>query len=305
MELRDIEYFAVVAEHGHVGRAAEALGLGQPALSKSLRRLEQGTGARLFARTAKGMQLTAAGTALLSRVRRLRLALDDVAHEIADIGQGRAGHLRIGVAGDFIVDPVSEACKMLLCSAPDVTLSATVETGDSLLPAVVNGNLDLAILGMTASPHENIVQEHLFDDEFVVIASRRHRLAVRKRVTMADLAQERWILSVPRALASRTLFRAFEAGGLPPPRVVMNTPSLPLRDNLVAATDLLGYGSSRVARTSPTSARFVEIRVKGLEWRRRVGVAYRSDAYLSPVATRFIEWLKSTCARPPAKGDSA
>lgn len=293
MELRDIEYFAVVAEHGHVGRAAEALGLGQPALSKSLRRLEQAVGARLFARTAKGMELTPAGTALLSRVRRLRLALDDVAQEVADIGQGRAGHLRIGVAGGFLVDPVSEACKALLRSAPDVTLSATVETGDTLLPALLNGELDLAVLAMTASPHENVTQEPLFDDEFVVIASHRHRLAGRKRVTLADLAQERWVLSVPRALASQTFFRAFEAGGLPPPRVVVSTPSLPLRDNLVSATDLLGYGSSRVARIAAPHARFVEIRVKELQRIRRVGVAYRRDAYLSPVARRFIELLKS------------
>ena len=58
MELRDIEYFAVIAEHGHLGRASEALGLSQPALSKSLRRLEEAVEARLFNRTPKGMELT-------------------------------------------------------------------------------------------------------------------------------------------------------------------------------------------------------------------------------------------------------
>lgn len=294
MELRDIEYFAAVAEHGHVGHAAEALGLGQPALSKSLRRLEQGAGARLFVRTAKGMELTPAGTALLSRVRRLRLALADVAQEVADIGQGRAGHLRIGVAGGFLVDRLSDTCKTLLQSAPDVTLSAIVEAGDTLLPALLNGELDLAILGMTASHHENVIQEYLFDDIFVVIASPRHRLARRKRVTMADLEQERWILAAPGSLASRTLFRLFEGAGLPPPRVAMRTHSLSLRDNLVSTTDLLGYGSSRVGRIGAPRARFVEIRVKELTWIRRVGVAYRRDAYLSPVASRFIEMLKST-----------
>src|SRR5689334_4923868 len=66
MELRDIDYFAVVAHHGHLGRAAEALGLGQPALSMSLRRLEQSAQAKLVKRTAKGVELTAVGAALLS-----------------------------------------------------------------------------------------------------------------------------------------------------------------------------------------------------------------------------------------------
>lgn len=297
MELRDIEYFAVVAEHGHVGRAAEALGLGQPALSKSLRRLEQAAGARLFARTSKGVELTSAGTALLSRVRRLRLALDDVAQEVADIGQGRAGHLRIGALAGFIDYPVTEACRMMMQEAPDVTLSAAVETVDVLLPGLLNGELDLAVIPMTASPHENIIQEHLFDDEFVVIASTNHRLARRKRVTIADLAPERWILSTTNAFAVKKLVRAFEDSGLPPPRVTIRTPSLPLRDILVSSTDLLGYSSTRVARAAAPHARFAEFRVRELEWIRRVGVVYRKDAYLSPVARRFIEILKSTARR--------
>ena len=67
MELRDIEYFTVVAEHGNLGRAAEALGLSQPALSKSLRRLEHEIGAKLVKRTPKGVELSAEGMALLNK----------------------------------------------------------------------------------------------------------------------------------------------------------------------------------------------------------------------------------------------
>ena len=69
MELRDIEYFAVIAEHGHLGRAADVLGLSQPALSKSLRRLEQALQVKLVKRTPKGVELSAEGSVLLLRVR--------------------------------------------------------------------------------------------------------------------------------------------------------------------------------------------------------------------------------------------
>jgi len=92
MDLRDIEYFAVVAQHGHLGRAAEALGLGQPALSMSLRRLEKSAQAKLVKRTPKGVELTAVGAALLSHAGKLRLARDDLAREVADLAHGRAGH---------------------------------------------------------------------------------------------------------------------------------------------------------------------------------------------------------------------
>src|SRR5215468_3269891 len=98
MELRDIEYFAVAAEHGHLGRAAEALGLSQPALSKSLRRLESALQAKLVRRTPKGIDLTEEGHVLLLRVRELRLSLRNVASEVKDVSDGRVAHLRIGAS---------------------------------------------------------------------------------------------------------------------------------------------------------------------------------------------------------------
>src|SRR3970282_1539010 len=110
MELRDIEYFAVVAEHRNLGRAAEALGLSPTALSKSLRRLEKALQAKLVTRTPKGVELTTEGDALLARVRGLRLSLHDVAREVSDLAQGRLGRLRIGVGP-------SPAVEHLLASA--------------------------------------------------------------------------------------------------------------------------------------------------------------------------------------------
>src|SRR5215475_2176125 len=89
MELRDIEYFAVVAEHGHLGRAANALGLSQPALSKSLRRLERDLQVKLVKRTPKGIELTSEGSVLLLRVRDLRLSMHSLRREITDVGEGR------------------------------------------------------------------------------------------------------------------------------------------------------------------------------------------------------------------------
>ena len=106
--LRDIEYFAVVADHRHVGRAAEALGLSQPALSRSLSRLEQSLDTKLLTRTPKGVELTVVGAAFLSHVQRLRLSLDDLEHEVADLTKGHVGNLR---AWAQIVMPPNTCCR--------------------------------------------------------------------------------------------------------------------------------------------------------------------------------------------------
>lgn len=293
-QLRDIEYFSVVAEHGNVGRAAEALGLSQPALSKSLRRLEQSMQAKLVRRTSKGMELTTVGAALFSHVRRLRQSLDDVTREVADLSQGRAGHLRIGIAPGFATHLVPPACATLLKEAPRVTFKVTVLDREASLSALRHGELDLALLTLQAPRHEDLSEEYLFEDEFVVYASADHRLARKRRVTLADLAKERWAVAAFNAAAPQRFRQVFLDAGLPPPKIAMESNSLPLRNQLLASSDLLGFASKRVVREATARSRFVELRVRDLTYTRRVGVMYRKDAYLSPAARRFIEILKAT-----------
>lgn len=211
----------------------------------------------------------------------------------ADIGHGRVGKLRIGSLAGCIEYPLSPACRIIMQEAPALTLRAAVEPLDVLLPALLNAEFDLLVVPQAAAPHEDIVQEYLFEDQFAVIASPNHKLVRRKRVTMAELAQERWILSTPGTIASQELFRAFEDSGLPPPRVAMRTTSIPRRDMLVAGTDLLGHSSMCMARAAEPCARLAQVHVGELEWVRRICVAYRRDAYLPPAATRFVEILKS------------
>ena len=294
MELRDIEYFAVVAEHGHLGRAAEALGLSTPALSKSLRRLEHSLQAKVVKRTPKGVELTAEGSALLLHVRELRLSLQDVAREIADLRQGRVGYLRIGtgpIPAEYLLPAVLVAT---LKDAPKVTVRISVSDSDLMIPALRNGELDLIVNFLRASLPEGLVQEHLYDDTFVVFASADHRLTRLRRVTLADLAQERWALSEPTLLYRQWLNRKFQDSGMLPPRVAVETRSVRLRLQTLASSDLVDFTSRHIFRQAAQQFGLKELPVKELEWRRPVGVIYREGGYLPPAAKRFIEILKAT-----------
>ena len=293
MELRDIEYFAVVAEHRHLGRAAEALGLSTPALSKSLRRLEKSTQAKLVKRTPKGVELTAEGAALLSHVGRLRISLQDVAREVAELSQGRVGHVRIGANARLIDDLLTAASSALLKATQKVTLTITVGDNDVLMPALRTGELDLIVGAIPTAPLADLVQEHLFDDEFVVYASATHRLSSRRQLTITDLAQERWAAPAANTLAWQKLHQVFEDRGLAPPKIAMVAVSISLKLRTVASTDLLGLTSRRVLREATRHLPLAELCVEELTWIRRAGISYRKDAYLSPAARRFIELVKS------------
>ena len=291
MELRDIEYFAVMAEHGNVRRASEALNLSPPALSKSLRRLEQSLQARIFTRTPKGIELTAVGSALLAQVKRIRLTLADVSREAADLAQGRAGHLRIGV-GPAIAELLPAAYAALVDEAPRLTAVIEISDNDVMFPALRNGTLDLIVNAIPEFSMSGLTVEHLFDDDYVVCASVRHRLAKSERVPMSALAKERWVLSTPNIPTQQLLDRAFRDRGMRPPECAVEVRSARLRLQLVAVTDLLCFISTKALRAVSRSLRVRELPVKDLKLRRSIGVIYREDAYLSPLARRLIDILK-------------
>jgi len=294
MNLRDIQYFAVVAEHRHLGRAAESLGLSQPALSMSLRRLERFMQTKLVKRTPKGVDLTASGDAVFVHARRLRLSVEDISREVADLREGRAGHLRIGTGVGAALYLVPRACAALLKEAPKVTLKIVASERHALLTSLCNAELDLVVNIVQASRYENLFEDYLYDQPFVVYASANHRLANRKQVTLVDLAQERWALSLSDSWAEQYLSRVFGDNGLPPPSIALETTNLPTRHHLIAASELLGFSSRQSMQYFAAQFPVVELRVKDLTVTRRIGVMYRKDAYLSPAARRFIEILKTT-----------
>jgi len=294
MELRDIEYFEVIAKHGHLGRAADALKLSQPALSKSLRRLEQALQAKLVKKTPKGVELTPEGSVLFMRARDLRLSLQSVAREVADVGQGRVGLLRIGVGFPRPEEFLASAFAAMLKDAPRTSLIVTVSDNDVMIPALRTGEIDLIFnyLSMTGSP-EGLVREHLHDDEQVVCASATHRLARRRRVALADLAQEKWAVSALTQTSQLRLHEAFRSASLPPPQIAFECRSPRLKLRTVVNSDLLDWTSRRFVEKSEFASTVTILPVKELEWVRPIGLIYRRETYLPPAIGRFIEILKA------------
>lgn len=221
MELRDIEYFSVIAEHRHLGRAAEALKLSASALTQCLRRLERTLEVELVTRTPNGVELAPEGAALQAHAQRLQVSLTDVAREVSELRRGLSGQLRVGSLAGSAVDIVVTPASVALFSEPSkVVLNVSIGERDVLVPALRNGDLDLIVIATAIVPDDDVIQEHLYDDDFIVCASVNHRLAKRKQVTLADLAHESWALTNRIEMWPR-LARPFTDSGLPPPRIAL------------------------------------------------------------------------------------
>jgi DNA-binding transcriptional LysR family regulator len=291
MDLRDINYFTVLAEHSHLGRAADALGISQPALSKSLRRLESALAVKLVKRTPKGVELTAEGSALRRRASELRLSLQSVTREIKEVSEGRVGHLHVGIGAAISEEFLSSAFARLLKEAPRTMLNIRVSDNDVMVPAMKNGELDMIVNYRWKQPDETLY-EHLYDDDYVVCAAAHHRLAGRKQIKLRDLVDERWALSEPVLHSQQRLHAVFRDAGLPPPNVGLECRSTAIRLRAVAKSDLLDFTSRSVVRQFGGPAVRI-LAVSELAWRRSVGLLRRKETYLPPVAGRFIDILRS------------
>lgn len=286
MDLRDLRYFETIARLEHIGKASKQLHRTQPALTGSVRRLEQTCGAPLFERAGRGIRLTEAGRVLYKWAQRLRFDVEDARREIADIGRGLSGHVRVGIvptAAQFVLPPVA---RRLLAEAPEVTLKTVVALIDVMKPLLRAGELDLMV-GTEATADADLVSRPLMEDQIVVAASAKHPI-FRGQPRLRDLVDCRWVLQPPGAPTRDWLDQAFEKRGLPRPRVHVESTMLLVLPALIAETGLLSFISRRHLEPIRAGAALKEVRLKETTMRRRLVVAYRDGTYLSPATRKLV-----------------
>ena len=289
LDLRDLRYFEVIAELGHLGRAAKKLHRTQPALTGCVRRLEGTLGTKLLEREGRGIRVTAAGEALLARARSIRIASQDAVREIGDIGKGLAGLVRVGTVptvARFLLPPV---CREIIKAAPGITLKAVIGHNDVLKTALKAGELDVMV-SFSAREEADLATHEILEDEVVVVANRAHPL-LRGRHRLKDLLRYKWVLA-GRGVATRDwLDNVFASRGLDPPEVQIETNLILMLPPLIAQSNLLTFVSRRhLAVSRGESLR--EIAFKETTMRRRFAVTYRTDSYLSPAARRVVALLR-------------
>jgi len=294
MQLRDLEYFAAVAREGSFSRASASLGLSPAALSKSLVRLEATVDAKLVSRASKGVALTSAGKLLLARVQKLRLSVEDVKREASEVGAGRAGELRVGM-NQIDSERITAACTDLLKEAPELSFKLVVSNNDVMIPQLHNGELDVVISLLPDAPFEGTEHEILLHDKLAVCASASHPLAKRRRVSLADVAQERWIVAPSDVFTRQRLLRAFEARGLPAPRVAFEARQMQIRVTALDRSRTVSLLQSRVIGLAAAAGiRLVKLPVRELVSPISLGAIWRKDGYLPRSAQRLIRLLRSS-----------
>jgi DNA-binding transcriptional LysR family regulator len=223
----------VIANRGSMARAAEDLGLSQPAISKAIADLERDLGVTVFDRSARGVHLTESGQVLL---RRGRVILDELRQgldEIGNIADPTTGFVRVGVSlaqSLFISAVIERTCRRY----PKIKFSVVMADPLRLIRALRDRELDVVICRAQMAEREpDLKAEILFRDRIEVVVSPTHPLARRRKLALSDLMGERWALAAPNTYLGELVRSAFRAQSLPMPQAVVTTSSMQLRLELM------------------------------------------------------------------------
>lgn len=190
MELLQLKYFQVVARLENVTHAAEELHISQPALSKTIARLEKSVGVPLFERRGRHLRLNKFGKTFLQRTERIFSELKDGLRELADLANLKSGSLTIGTTSSRLLQNL---LKKYLQQYPHVNFQLLQITNPQEIHArLLNGEIDLCISFLPINQPE-IHCEPLRNEEIFLAVSPEHRLADRKNIDLSEIANESFI----------------------------------------------------------------------------------------------------------------
>lgn len=198
IELRHLRYFIAVAEELHFGRAALRLNISQPPLSQQIMQLETETGARLFNRTNRSVQLTAAGEQLLSDARAILLQVEQASDRAARLHRGEEGELRIGFTSSApFTAVVSDALFRFRQRWPQVHIKMQeINTRQQLVP-LHEGQLDLGVMRNTPLPAD-LRHQLLLSEPLYAVVHKAHPLAGAEKISVTALAAEPFVFFDPQ-----------------------------------------------------------------------------------------------------------
>jgi len=297
LKLRDLHILLAVAKSGSMGKAAADLSISQPSVSKAIADVEHTVGLRLLDRGPHGVQPTIYGRALLNCGVAVFDELRQGVKQLEFLIDPTAGELRIGCTETMAAGFVTAVIDRLSRQYPRAVFQLVPADRDTLLSRELRQRtVELAVAPTTGlSPEGDVEMEVLFDDRFVVMAGSATKWIRRRKLVLADLLNELWVLPPPESLPGQYIAQAFRNSGIEPPRAHVVSFSIPLHHHLLATgryITMLPRSMLRFGKHMPLKLLPIESAADSYP----MGIITLKNRTLSPLAQHFI-----TCAREVAK----
>ncbi|MGH8744481.1 MAG: LysR family transcriptional regulator, partial [Burkholderiales bacterium] len=292
--LRQLKVFETVARQLSFSRAAEELHLTQPAVSIQVKQLEEYAGQRLFEQLGKKIYLTPAGTELVHHSRAIIQQFREAEEAMAQFKGITGGKLNVAVisAGDyFFPQLLAEFTR----SHPGVILNLTVHNREELLRQLADNLTDLAV--MVRPPQDmNTINERFAPHPYVIVAAPSHPLAAKKRIPMAILAREPFVVREKGSDTWNSMEEGF-GGRLAKLIIAMEIKSTETIKQAVIAGMGVSFLSAHTISLELQVGSLAVLDVQGFPLMLNWYVVHRKNKRLPPVALAFKTFLMNQGAR--------
>jgi len=304
MDLSELRVFLKVASERSFSRAAMKLHRTQPAVSQSIKRIEDALGERLFDRTTKDATLTEAGRLLHEYADRLVRLSDEAQAAVKDLKDLRRGRVLIG-ANEASVHAILPLIARFRDAHPLVHVEVRRVPARQIGAEVAQGTLDFGIL--TFQPSETGLKSvALGQDELVMLVHPSHPLASAKAVTLAECARQTVIAHNDPSHVRERVLRQFQQQGIPA-NILISLPSLEGIKRAVAMQLGVAVLPRRCAEAEIARGELVALNIPDVRFKRQVRMVYRRVGHRSHAATSFLSLMGGTVApkRKAAASDAA
>ncbi|MGV9311512.1 LysR family transcriptional regulator [Streptomyces sp. NPDC003691] len=286
-----LAYFAEVARHEHVTRAAQEIGVPQSTLSRAVVRLERDLGVTLFARTGRTVSLTPAGRTFLSSVERALAEVERAAESVRADADPRAGKVAFGFLHTMGSETVPGLLRAFRADHPKVRFTLVQNYGEAMLGGLRSGELDLCLTSPVPDAPD-LVGRRLDEQRLRLVVPDDHRLAGRKRVRLAEAADDVFVTLEPGYGLRRITDDLCAQAGFTP-RVAFEGEEAETLRGLVAA----GLGVALLPPPAVPRPGVVELTVTAPRAVREIGLAWLDGHPDTPPVAAFKKFLLSRRGR--------
>lgn len=289
MDARQLAFVVELSRTRHFTRAAERLGVTQPALSHAVAALERELGVTLFARTSRRVIATAAGAALVAGAERILGDLDSLRAVVREHAEALRGRVDLGamlfLGGTALPQRVAQFQRL----HPDVEFVIHHDLTIDMLAALRAGHLDVAFVNAEAEDHPDLTLYDVAHEEIAVAVPRGHRLASQGRVRLAELKREAFVAYQPGSGLFMSFTKAAKAAGFAP-RIVVHCRDTATVRGLVAE----GAGIALLPRASllVPGPDVAVLALANPKLSIAVALGVRPGISANPAARAFVEFLK-------------
>jgi DNA-binding transcriptional LysR family regulator len=294
LKTRQLMLLAAMEEEGNVRRAADVLGMTQPAASRLLKELEDVLEVRLFDRTPHGMHATLYGEVMIRHARMVLSNLDQAHDEISALRAGLAGQVQIGAIAAAAATMVPLAIARVKALYPQLQIWLQVETSDVMLPLVAEGHLDIMIgrvLERQGQFKNAVRYEPIAEEPLCVVVRPGHPLEQATGLTMHDIVNAGWVLHPPGSVLRHRFDMVFSQIGLSSPQNVVNTNNILAISGILLQSDMLAVMPEEVARQYEEFGTLKRLAIELPCRMDAFGIITRQTQLLSPAATVVLQAL--------------